>query len=97
MNNYSDPNLGANLTMDDFDASTSLHHAGQNIDAEESLRLHEERLNVDTERVQAGEGNVSQDILEEKHSVEVPASHVDIERRAVHDEIATCEVFDDEA
>ena len=97
MNNYSDPNLGSNLTTNDFDASSSLNHAGQNIDAEESLRLHEERLNVDKERVQAGEVNVGKDIFEEEQSVEVPVSHeVDIERRAVHDEIAAGEVFDDD-
>ena len=40
MNNYSDPNLGANLIMDDFDTTTSLEHTSANTNAEkeESLR-----------------------------------------------------------
>ncbi|WP_172370859.1 YsnF/AvaK domain-containing protein [Sporosarcina jiandibaonis] len=99
MKNYSDPNLGSNLTTDPLDATAPLNHAGLNIDAEheESLRLHEERLNVDKERVQAGEVNVGKHVVEEEQSVEVPVSReeVDIERRAVYDETAAGEVFDD--
>ena len=52
LNNYSDPNLGANLTINDFDATATFNHAGPTIDAEqeESLHLHR-RLNLDKERV----------------------------------------------
>ena len=97
LNSYSDPNLGANRTIDNLDASNTINHAGQNIDAEESIRLHEERLNVDKERVQAGEVNIDKHVVEEEQSVEVPVSReeVDIERRAVYDETAAGEVFDD--
>ena len=95
LNNYSDPNLGSNLTINDLNATASFNHAGTNIDAEheESIRLHEERLNVDKERVQAGEVNVGKHVVEEEQSVEVPVSHeeVDIERRAVYDETAAGE------
>ena len=98
LDSYVDPNLGANRTTGDFvEPSSTLNHAGQNIDAEESLRLHEERLNIDKERVQTGEVNVDKHVIEEEQSVEVPVSHeeVDIERRAVYDETAAGEVFDD--
>ncbi|QUW22912.1 YsnF/AvaK domain-containing protein [Sporosarcina sp. Marseille-Q4063] len=99
MNNYSDPNLGSNLTTEDLGATASVNHASPNIDAEHegSLRLHEERLNVDKERVQTGEVNVGKHVVEEVQSVEVPVSReeVDIERNAVYDETAAGEVFDD--
>ena len=64
---------------------------------EERLRLHEERLNVDKERVQTGEVNVGKHVIENEQTVEVPVSReeVYIERRAVNDEIAAAEVFDD--
>jgi len=94
---YSDPNLGSNLRANDFDSTAN--HNGVNIDAEqeERLRLHEERLNVDKERVQAGEVNVGKHIIEDEQTVEVPVSReeVYIERRAVNDETAAGEVFDD--
>jgi uncharacterized protein (TIGR02271 family) len=99
LENYSDPNLGSNLTTGDVGANATLNHASPNIDAEqeESLRLHEERLNVDKERVQTGEVNVGKHVVEEVQSVEVPVSReeVDIERRAVYDETAAGQVFDD--
>ena len=80
-----------------YDATATLNHSGQNIDAEESLRLHEERLHVDKERVKTGDVNVGKHVVEEEQSVEVPVSRekVDIERRAVYDETAAGEVFDD--
>ena len=59
--------------------------------------MHEERLNVDKERVQTGEVNVGKHVIENEQTVEVPVSReeVYIERRAVNDEIAAGEVFDD--
>ena len=95
-----DPNLGSNLTVNHFDSDrTDLDHNNVHVDGEqeERLRLHEERLNVDKERVQAGEVNVGKHIVEEEQTVEVPVSReeVNIERRAVHDETAAGEVFDD--
>ncbi|MCG7333936.1 YsnF/AvaK domain-containing protein [Sporosarcina sp. ACRSM] len=94
-NGYTDPNIGANLSTD----STILEGDRLNVaaDEEERLRLHEERLNVDKERVQAGEVNVEKHVIEDEQTVEVPVTReeVYIERRAVHDETAAGEVFDD--
>lgn len=55
---------------------------------EESLKLHEERLNVDKERVQTGEVNVGKHVVEEEQSVDVPVEReeVYVERRPVNDE-----------
>lgn len=94
-NGYTDPNIGANLSTD----STILEGDRLNVaaDEEERLRLHEERLNVDKERVQAGEVNVEKHVIEDEQTVEVPVTReeVYIERRAVQDETAAGEVFDD--
>ena len=58
---------------------------------EESIRLHEERLNVDKERVQTGEVNVGKHVVEEEQSIEVPVEReeVYIERRPVNEETDT--------
>ncbi|RAZ78971.1 YsnF/AvaK domain-containing protein [Planococcus halotolerans] len=55
---------------------------------EESLKLHEERLNVDKERVQTGEVNVGKHVVEEEQSIDVPVEHeeVYVERRPVNEE-----------
>lgn len=55
---------------------------------EESLKLHEERLNVDKERVQTGEVNVGKHVVEEEQSIDVPVEReeVYVERRPVNDE-----------
>lgn len=60
---------------------------GQEAESKESLRLHEERLNVDKERVQSGEVNVGKHVVEEEQSIEVPVEReeVYIERRPVND------------
>jgi uncharacterized protein (TIGR02271 family) len=53
---------------------------------EEKLRLHEERLNVDKERVQTGEVNVGKHVVENEQTIEVPVEReeVYIERRPVN-------------
>ncbi|MFD1030574.1 YsnF/AvaK domain-containing protein [Metaplanococcus flavidus] len=58
---------------------------------EESMKLHEERLNVDKERVQTGEVNVGKHVVEEEQSVDVPVQReeVYVERRPVNDETGT--------
>lgn len=86
-------------TVSDFD-NTPLDRKGVNVDNvdEEHLHLHEERLNVDKERVQTGEVNIGKHVVEEEQTLEVPVSHeeVYIERRAVNDEVAAAgEVLDD--
>lgn len=94
-NGFTDPNIGSNLTTE----NTILDDDRLTVDddREERLRLHEERLNVDKERVQAGEVNVEKHVIEDEQTVEVPVTReeVYIERRAVHDETAAGEVFDD--
>ncbi|HJF33433.1 MAG TPA: YsnF/AvaK domain-containing protein [Sporosarcina psychrophila] len=97
---YTDPNIGSNLVVDDYDnPNLAMNSQGLGTDAEreEHLRLHEEKLNVDKERYQAGEVNVSKHIVEETQTVEVPVTReeVYIERRAVTEETAAGEVFDD--
>ncbi|MGI2328093.1 YsnF/AvaK domain-containing protein [Planococcus sp. YIM B11945] len=58
---------------------------------EETIRLHEERLNVDKERVQTGEVNVGKHVVEDQQTIEVPVEReeVYIERRPVNEEAAT--------
>ena len=93
INGTPDPNLGSNLITNRSDTTGVIG----NIDQEERIRLHEERLNVDKERVQSGEVNVDKHVIEDEQTVEVPVSReeVYIERRAVNDETAADEVFDD--
>lgn len=56
---------------------------------EEHLRLHEERLNIQKERVQTGEVNIGKHIIEEEKNIDVPIEHeeVVIERRPVNLEV----------
>ena len=56
--------------------------------SEESMKLHEERLNVDKERVQTGEVNVGKHVVEEEQTIDVPVEReeVYVERRPVNDE-----------
>ena len=90
---YTDPNIGSNLIVDDYDHT----NIAMDAEREERLRPHEEKLNVDKERYQAGEVNVTKHVLEDTKTVEVPVTReeVYIERRAVTDESAAGEVFDD--
>lgn len=56
---------------------------------EEHLRLHEERLSVDKERVQTGEVNVGKHVVEEQQTLEIPVEReeVYVERRPVNEEV----------
>ncbi|WP_223641171.1 YsnF/AvaK domain-containing protein [Planococcus sp. 4-30] len=60
-------------------------------DEEEHLRLHEERLSVDKERVQTGEVNVGKHVVEEQQTIEVPVEReeVYVERRPVNEEVSS--------
>ena len=93
INGTPDPNLGSNLITNRSDTTGVIG----NTDQEERIRLHEERLNVDKERVQSGEVNIDKHVIEDEQTIEVPVSReeVYIERRAVNDETAADEVFDD--
>lgn len=90
---YTDPNIGSNLIVDDYDHT----NIAMDVEREERLRLHEEKLNVDTQSYLAGEVNVTKHVVEDTQTVEVPVTReeVYIERRPVTEEFAAGEVFDD--
>ncbi|MDI4646913.1 YsnF/AvaK domain-containing protein [Cohnella hashimotonis] len=75
---------------DDLVSAASGSSASSDVDAQDAdtLRLHEERLNVDKERVRTGEVSVHKDVIEERQTIEVPVQReeVVIERHAIHDE-----------
>lgn len=58
---------------------------------EETLRLHEERININTERVQTGEVRVEKELVEEEQVIDVPVEReeVFVERRPVVDSEVT--------
>ncbi|WP_240453047.1 YsnF/AvaK domain-containing protein, partial [Mammaliicoccus sciuri] len=59
-----------------------------NVD-EESVQLHEERLNVDKENVETGEASVDKHVVEEEQEFDVPVEReeVTIERRPVNEKV----------
>lgn len=61
------------------------------------LRLHEEKLSVDKERVQTGEVDIDKHVVTDEQTVEVPVTReeVYVERRKVDGEMADGEVFED--
>ncbi|QHJ71267.1 YsnF/AvaK domain-containing protein [Planococcus halotolerans] len=76
---------GSDLSRDNYSGTGTGTGTGTD---EESLKLHEERLNVDKERVQTGEVNVGKHVVEEEQSIDVPVEHeeVYVERRPVNEE-----------
>ncbi|WP_217595536.1 YsnF/AvaK domain-containing protein [Cohnella sp. GbtcB17] len=68
-------------------ASSASTASAADVKEGDTLRLHEERLNVDKERVRTGEVSVHKDVIEERQSIEVPVQReeVVIERHAIHD------------
>ncbi|MEH7414298.1 YsnF/AvaK domain-containing protein [Neobacillus drentensis] len=54
-------------------------------DSPRSIKLREEQLDVDKQRVQTGEVEVKKDVVEEQQTINVPVRHeeVNVERRAV--------------
>jgi uncharacterized protein (TIGR02271 family) len=75
-------------TTSDTTVGTDREYANQGEytnDQQQALRLREERLNVNKERVQSGEARLHKDVIEEQQSIDVPVTHeeVYIERRAV--------------
>ncbi|MFU1769648.1 DUF2382 domain-containing protein [Mammaliicoccus sciuri] len=59
-----------------------------NVD-EESVQLHEERLNVDKENVETGEASIDKHVVEEEQEFDVPVEReeVTIERRPVNEKV----------
>ncbi|HEY9576183.1 MAG TPA: YsnF/AvaK domain-containing protein [Pseudobacillus sp.] len=108
LTNDADPNLGANTfgmnrdTADGYvegvraDRLSNLDTNDLNVNAdltdEQRLRLREERLEVDKERVQKGEVYVEKDVVEEPRTVNVNVERdeVYVERRPV-DEVASAQ------
>ena len=69
-------------TNKDLDRTDRLDDTNKNLKRgdtdEEKLRLHEERLSVDKERVQTGEVNVGKHVVEETQSIEVPVEREEV-------------------
>lgn len=83
--------LGSDRTVEDVNRTDRFDDKDRDLNAgtdEEKLRLHEERLNVDKERVQTGEVNVGKHVVEENQTFEVPVEReeVYVERRPVNEE-----------
>jgi len=83
-----DANLGGNATFDTDRTDTFAGDRTLNdgLSEEETLRLHEERLNVNKERVQTGEVHVEKEVIEEEQVIDVPVEReeVFVERRPVN-------------
>lgn len=62
---------------------------GIKMDEKERIRLHEEQLRVDKERVKTGEVNVRKNVVTENKTIEVPVTHEEIviERRPVNEHV----------
>lgn len=67
--------------------SAFTNETNASITDEERLRLHEEQLRVDKERVQTGEVNVGKHVVEDTQTIEVPVEReeVYIERRPINE------------
>ncbi|MDL2319168.1 YsnF/AvaK domain-containing protein [Eubacteriales bacterium OttesenSCG-928-A19] len=65
---------------------------------DETLRLREERMDVDKKTIKAGDAVIHKRVVEETRTIDVPVMHeeVVIERRAVADEATDITDFDDE-
>ena len=70
-----DPNAKSMTT--DTDKNT-LNTSNTMTDDEKTIKLQEEQLDVDTEKVQTGEVNVSKRVIEETKTIEVPVEHEEI-------------------
>ncbi|SDE56696.1 conserved domain-containing protein [Priestia aryabhattai B8W22] len=66
--------------------------------AEEHIKLKEEQLHVDKERVQTGEVQVDKEVLHKEETVNIPVEHDElyVERRPVSDKRANTQIIEDE-
>jgi uncharacterized protein (TIGR02271 family) len=64
----------------------------------DTIRLHEEQLDINKKRVQAGEVQLHKEVVEEEKVVNVSVEHdeIYIERHPVHDVPASAEAFQDD-
>lgn len=83
---------------DAYAATDRTWDATMDTERDDTLRLREERMNVNKKDVQAGEVVISKHVIEEMETIEVPVrrEEVVIERHAVHDEYATDDDLQDE-
>lgn len=67
---------------------SSLPHTSHNDTEEQSLALHEERLNIDKEKVQTGEIQVHKQTVEEDRKIQVPVEReeINIDRHVISEE-----------
>ncbi len=87
----------ANFSTSQDEQDTNVHTSGQSYNndtqdnnvGEESVQLHEERLNVDKENVETGEASVDKHVVEEEQEFDVPVEReeVTIERRPVNEKV----------
>ena len=77
---YTTDTTGANL-------ADGVTDADDRTDAQRKIRLREEQLNVEKQRVQSGEVGLHKDVVSEQKTIDVPVSHeeVYIERRPIAD------------
>ncbi|MBO3063736.1 DUF2382 domain-containing protein [Mammaliicoccus fleurettii] len=70
-------------------SNQSFNDGTRNDKDEESVQLHEERLNVDKENVETGEASVDKRVVEEQEEFDVPVEReeVTIERRPVNEKV----------
>ncbi|MGB6178340.1 YsnF/AvaK domain-containing protein [Carnobacterium sp.] len=84
--NYQDDIANGNIVVvvdGEPDTESIVTNADVNIkntvnDDEKTIKLQEEQLGVDTEKVQTGEVNVSKRVIEETKTIEVPVEHEEI-------------------
>lgn len=93
VNSYTDETVYANATAD---IDTDKYDYADKED--ETLRLREERMDVNKHNVKSGEAIIHKRVVEETKTVDVPVRHEEIviERRAVTDEATDDTNFDDE-
>ncbi|MEB8067503.1 DUF2382 domain-containing protein [Mammaliicoccus fleurettii] len=70
-------------------SNQSFNDGTRNDKDEDSVQLHEERLNVDKENVETGEASVDKRVVEEQEEFDVPveSEEVTIERRPVNEKV----------
>ena len=80
-------NVGTSKSARATSSSAGQHTHGSEVDAPRRMELREEQLNVNKQRVQAGEVDLRKEVVSEQQTINVPVTHeeVYIERHAVTD------------
>lgn len=95
--NAADPLLTEDVDMDPTVPAPPLDDDYLTDENEETIRLREERLDVDTQEVQTGEVRLGKHVTEETETIDVPVTHeeVIVERHPVRDSHSTDETITD--